>query len=197
MKKYITLAALLAAGTTFANAETPTVVWDLDFESDGVAIKVADGVATNLGTGVGSNGLISGGAITLNNNSFSFTQTAGNLSYADEFSLVVTVALGASQPGSWPAIFGLGETDNWCWKPSFYVATGTFNLDKDGFGGVVDETYRPTGILVILCLGKDMEIVSLFHLCLTEQEKSLFTWEEPKPVIQRLPARQNTETINS
>ena len=71
MKKYITLAALLAAGTTFANAETPTVVWDLDFESDGVAIKVADGVTTNLGSGVGSNGLISDGAITLNNNSFS------------------------------------------------------------------------------------------------------------------------------
>ena len=145
MKKYITLAALLAAGTTFANAKTPTVVWDLDFESDGVAIKVADGVATNLASGVGSNGLISDGVITLNNNSFSFSQTAGNLSYADEFSLVVTVALGASQPGEWPAIFGLGETDAWCWKPSFYVATGTFNLDKDGFGGVVDETYKAAG----------------------------------------------------
>lgn len=144
MKKYITLAALLAAGTTFANAETPTVVWDLDFESDGVAITAADGVTTNLGDGVGS-GLISDGAITLNNNSFSFTQTAGNLSYANEFSLVVTVALGATQPGSWPAIFGLGESNIWCWKPSFYVDSGNFKLDKDGFSGVVDETYKGVG----------------------------------------------------
>ncbi len=142
MKK--TLIALMALAGTAMAAE-PTILWDMDFTAAGVTLTLADGVTTNLSTGVGSE-LISAGAITLNNNSFTFTQTAGNLSYSDEFTLLAKVQLGASQPGNWPAIFGLGETNSWCWKPSYYVATGTFNLDKDGFDGVVDESNKGGGV---------------------------------------------------
>lgn len=141
MKK--TLIALMALAGTAMAAE-PTILWDMDFTAAGVTLTLADGVTTNLSTGVGS-GLISAGAITLNNNSFSFTQTAGNLSYSDEFTLLAKVQLGASQPGSWPAIFGLGETNAWAWKPSYYVNTGTFVLDKDGFANVVDESNKGVG----------------------------------------------------
>ena len=139
MKKTI-IALMALAGA--ASAET-TVLWDLDFESTGVVVKTAEGVTTNLSSGVGAS-LIENGAITLNNNSFSFSQTAGRLSYADEFTLVAVVQLGASQPGSWPAMFGLGEDNSWCWKPSFYVQTGTFHLDKDGFGSA-NETNKSVG----------------------------------------------------
>lgn len=115
-----------------AIAEEPKVLWDMDFASTGVTLTLAEGVTTNLDSNVGAS-LITDGTITLNNNSFSFSQTEGRLSYADEFTLVAVVQLGASQPGSWPAIFGFGEDNSWAWKPSFYVATGTFNLDKNGF----------------------------------------------------------------
>ena len=141
MKK--TLIALMALAGTAMAAE-PTILWDMDFTAAGVTLNLADGVTTNLTTGVGS-ALISDGAITLNNNSFSFTQTAGNLSYSDEFTLLAKVQLGATQTNNWPAIFGLGEDNRWAWKPSYYIATGTFNLDKDGFEGVVDETKKGSG----------------------------------------------------
>lgn len=142
MKK--TLIALMALAGTAMAAE-PHILWDMDFTAAGVTLTLADGVTTNLATGVGIN-LISDGAITLNNYSFSFTQTAGRLSYSDEFTLLAKVQLGASQPGKWPAIFGLGEDNKWAWKPSYYVETGTFNLDKDGFGGVVDESNKGGGV---------------------------------------------------
>lgn len=141
MKK--TLIALMAlAGVASA---APTVLWDMDFESTGIVLDTADGVSTNLIAGVGTN-LIEGGAITLNNNSFSFDQTAGRLSYADEFTLVAVVQLGATHPGNWPAIFGLGEDAKWCWKVCDYVQqSGLFSLDKNGFDGVVDETNKNSG----------------------------------------------------
>ncbi len=140
MKK--TLIALMAlAGVASA---APTVLWDMDFESTGVVLDTADGVSTNLSAGVGTN-IIEGGAITLNHDSFSFSQTEGNLSYSDEFTLVAVVQLGATQNNEWPAIFGLGETNAWAWKPSFYTATGTFNLDKDGFANHVNEENKGVG----------------------------------------------------
>lgn len=141
MKKTI-IAIMALAGV--AVADNPSVVWDMDFLSTGVTLTTAEGVTTTLASGVGAS-IIKNGAITLNNNSFTFNQTAGNLSYADEFTLVATLQLGNPQPGSWPAIFGLGEDSSWCWKPSFYTATNTFNLDKDGFTDKVDETYKNTG----------------------------------------------------
>ena len=139
-KTLITLMAL----TGISMAAEPTVVWDMDFDSTGVVLNTADGVSTNLNAGVGTE-LIKDGAITLNNNSFTFNQTEGRLSYADEFTLVAVVQLGATQQDNWPAIFGLGEDANWCWKPSFYVEKGTINLDKDGFGGVVNEENKGAG----------------------------------------------------
>ncbi len=139
-KTFITLLAL--AGVSMAE---PTVLWDMNFTATGVTLTLAEGVTTNLGSEVGKD-LISNGAITLNNDSFSFQQTGGQLSYADKFTLLAKVQLGASQPGSWPAIFGLGEDNNWCWKPSYYVNTGTFNLDKDGFNNVVDESNKGGGV---------------------------------------------------
>ena len=144
MKKHIALAALLAAGSAFANAAEPTLVWDMDFQNTGVTLNCAEGVTTTLASNVGAN-VISNGAITLNNNSFTFTQTSGQVSYADEFSLVAKLSLGASQPGNWPALFGFGEDNNWCWKPSYYVETETFALDKDGWGNVVNEANKQSG----------------------------------------------------
>ena len=141
MKKTI-IALLALSGISLAAA--PSIVWDMDFAATGVTLKVAEGVTTTLGANVGAD-IISNGAITLNNNSFTFDQTAGNLSYANEFTLVAKVQLGNPQPGDWPAIFGLGEDASWCWKPSYYVQAGIFNLDKDGFGGVVDETNKGSG----------------------------------------------------
>ena len=140
MKKTIT-AIMALAGVAIAGEAK--VLWDMDFESTGVTLTLAEGVTTNLSSNVGAN-LITDGAITLNNNSFSFSQTDGRLSYADEFTLVAVVQLGASQPGSWPAVFGLGEDNKWAWKPSFYVDAGQFKLDKDGFDSA-DETNKGVG----------------------------------------------------
>lgn len=147
-KTIITLLAL--AGIATADT-TPTVLWDLDFTSTGVVINTADGITTTLVNNSTRTDDISNGAITLNNEYLKLNQSAGNLSYSDEFTLVAVVQLGV-QPGysaenlsTWPAIFGLGETDAWAWKPSYYTATSTFHLDKNGFDGYVDEQYKSSG----------------------------------------------------
>ena len=140
MKKYITLALLLAAGSALANAATPTLVWDMDFLETGVSIS---GATTNLASGVGV-GLIEDGAITLNDNKFSFTQTADRVSYAEEFTLTVKLSLGETQPGNWPVLFSLGEDNSWYWKATYYTQTDAFNLDKDGFT-YVDESQKAAG----------------------------------------------------
>ncbi|MBE6410442.1 MAG: PEP-CTERM sorting domain-containing protein [Akkermansiaceae bacterium] len=143
-KTIITLLAL--AGMVQANT-TPQVIWDADFTTtSGVSLYTATGVATNLETNVG-NDLISNGAITLTNDKFSFEQTSGNLSYADEFSMLVKLKINEDATSQWPVLFSLGETSAWNWKPSYYQDTNTFVLDKDGFGGVVDESNRMSGAI--------------------------------------------------
>lgn len=142
MKKYITLALLLAAGSALANATTPTIVWDMDFLETGVSIS-GTGVTTDLATGVGV-GLIKDGAITLNDDKFSFTQTADQVSYAEEFTLNVKLSLGETQPGNWPVLFSLGEDNSWYWKAAYYTQTDAFTLDKDGFT-YVDESQKSAG----------------------------------------------------
>ncbi|MBE6436325.1 MAG: PEP-CTERM sorting domain-containing protein [Akkermansiaceae bacterium] len=154
MKKTI-IALMALAGA--ASAET-TVLWDLDFTSTGVVINTADGITTTLANNSTRTDDISNGAITLNNEPLKLNQSAGNLSYSDEFTLVAVVQLGVqppsgnpNQPNTWPAIFGLGESDTWAWKPSYYTATSTFHLDKNGFenwdGSVqhVDQTNKASG----------------------------------------------------
>ena len=85
-------------------AAEPALVWDLDFDSTGVVFtSYAEGVTSNLSSGVKSN-LISDGAITLNNDAFDFTQTGGNLSYSDEFTLLVKVQMGRAG-NNFPVIF--------------------------------------------------------------------------------------------
>ena len=101
MKK--TIITLLALSSISMAAE-PALVWDLDFDSTGVVFtSYAEGVTSNLSSGVKSN-LISDGAITLNNDAFDFTQTGGNLSYSDEFTLLVKVQMGRAG-NNFPVIF--------------------------------------------------------------------------------------------
>ena len=142
MKK--TIITLLALSGISMAAE-PALVWDLDFASTGVVFtKYAEGVTSNLNSGVGS-ALISNGAITLNNDAFSFKQTGGNLSYSDEFTLLAKVQMGKAG-NNWPVIFSLGESTSWCWKPSFYQNDNKFVLDKDGFGdNIVDQGNKDIG----------------------------------------------------
>jgi len=126
-------------------AAEPALVWDLDFDSTGVVFtSYAEGVTSNLSSDAGS-GLISDGAITLNNSAFSFSQTGGNLSYSDEFTLLAKVQMGKAGNNNHPVIFSLGETTSWNWKPSFYQNNNKFVLDKDGFGDVVNEENKSSG----------------------------------------------------
>lgn len=142
MKK--TIITLLALSSISMAAE-PALVWDLDFDSTGVVFtSYVEGVTSNLSSGVGSD-LISDGAITLNNNAFSFTQTGGNLSYSDEFTLLAKVQMGKAA-NNYPVIFSLGETTSWNWKPSFYQNDNEFVLDKDGFGdNIVNQENKSSG----------------------------------------------------
>lgn len=142
MKK--TIITLLALSSISMAAE-PALVWDLDFDSTGVVFtSYVEGVTSNLNSGVGST-LISDGAITLNNDAFSFTQTGGNLSYSDEFTLLVKVQMGKAG-NNYPVIFSLGETTSWNWKPSFYQNDNKFVLDKDGFGdNIVNQENKSSG----------------------------------------------------
>lgn len=143
MKKYITAVAFVVAGSSLVNAAS-SVVWDMDFTSSGVVfVNEASGVTVGAVSGAQSE-WISNGAITLENNKFSFSQTAGQVSYAEEFSLVVTISLGEQQTGNWPVLFSLGETNSWYWKASYYTETGVFNLDKDGFTNV-DQSQKNAG----------------------------------------------------
>lgn len=141
MKK--TIITLLALSSISMAAE-PALVWDLDFDSTGVVFtSYAEGVTSNLSSDEGST-LISDGAITLNNAAFSFTQTSGNLSYSDEFTLLAKVQMGKAA-NNYPVIFSLGETTSWNWKPSFYQNNNKFVLDKEGFADVVNEDNKDTG----------------------------------------------------
>ncbi len=143
MKKTI---ITLLAWSSISMAAEPALVWDLDFDSTGVVFtSYVEGVTSNLNSGVGST-LISNGAITLNNDAFSFKQTGGNLSYSDEFTLLVKVQMGKAN-NNYPIIFSLGESTAWNWKPSFYQNNNKFVLDKEGFFNVVNEDNKDIGAI--------------------------------------------------
>ncbi|MBE6436346.1 MAG: LamG domain-containing protein [Akkermansiaceae bacterium] len=145
MKKTIITLLALAGVAVCAESLSPTLVWDMDFLTTGVDLKCANGVTTNLGTGVGTN-LIEDGAITLSNDKFSFTQTAGRVSYADEFTLLAKVSLSSTQGNNHPVIFSMGEDNKWYWKAAYYTQSKAFNLDKDGFDSV-DESKKNSGAI--------------------------------------------------
>ncbi|MBR1997112.1 MAG: hypothetical protein IJ993_01740 [Akkermansia sp.] len=145
MKKKIISLLALAGVTVGAEPSVPTLVWDMDFLSTGVDLKCANGVNTTLGTGVGSS-LIKDGAITLSDDKFSFSQTAGQVSYADEFTLLAKVSLSSTQGNNHPVIFSMGEDNNWYWKAAYYTVTKAFTLDKDGFT-TSDETQKNSGAI--------------------------------------------------
>lgn len=141
MKTTITLLTALAG---LAAAASPELVWDMDFQTDGISLKMAPGVATNLAAGTGA-GNIENGALTLSHNRIVFNQTEGMLSYADSFSLVASFKMNSITNNDYPIIFGLGESTSWNWKAAYYVNDSMFVLDKDGFSNLVDETDKKVG----------------------------------------------------
>lgn len=140
-KTIITLLAL--AGMAQANT-IPQVIWDADFTStSGISLYTATGVTISEIT-MGDNYTISNGAITLDLNKFSFQQTSGKLSYADEFSMLVKLKIDEDNTyNQYPVLFSLGSSDNnqtKQWKASYYQATDKFVLDHDNFSVTASDT---------------------------------------------------------
>ena len=126
MKKYITLAALLAAGTTFANAEVQTtVVFDIDRSGDAVTFTEDDSVVSLNYTGWSYSGE--------GNNNVGSWQTPANAAYSNSFSPDAQLRSGTTD--SWTLNFTL--TNN---GTEDIILTG-FTFDAYGInGGGSDKT---------------------------------------------------------
>ena len=152
MKKYITVAALLAAGTAFSNAAVETeLLWGLDFTSNTL------GLSTGTGTSVSGSGTISttGGAVA-GAGSYSTGGTAANIlkftamgttSALNKQSGAFTLSFHAKWDGAsnnqWPVLASFGENNGWCAKVNFsgdsagnqnIGSSGTYGFAPDGYG---------------------------------------------------------------
>lgn len=141
MKKYISIAALLAAGTTFASAAIPTeLLWGFDFTNSTLAAST--GTVDNL-TGTGTidttGGFIAGtGSYTTTTDDatkLSFVAT-GDTSSLAEGSGSFTLSFHAkysSGSSNWPILATFGADSNYQWKLSYYSNDSNMVLDKDGY----------------------------------------------------------------
>ncbi len=132
-----------------------TLVWDLDMSSNGITIRTAEGVTTNLGSGVASSGYnTSDQSITLSESGFTFRQSAGCVTYGDAFSMLVTVRVAKGTNG-WPTIFGFGDynsskpNENPSWKAHMGTSDGKWVLDKDDYSDKhLDQSKKESGEVV-------------------------------------------------
>ena len=154
MKKYITVAALLAAGAAFSNAAVETeLLWGLDFTSSSLKLS------TGTGTSVSGSGTINttGGAVA-GTGSYSTGGTAANIlkftasgttSALNKQTGAFTLSFHAKWEASgastsqWPVLASFGENNDWCAKVNFsgdstgsqvINSTGTYGFAPDGYG---------------------------------------------------------------
>ena len=152
MKKHMTIAALLAAGTALSNAAIETeLLWGLDFTSSSLALS------TGSGTSVSGSGTISttGGAVDgagyystsdAAENILKFT-ASGNTSALNKQTGAFTLSFHAKWDGDsnsqWPVLASFGENNSWCAKVNFsgdstgsqvINSTGTYGFAPDGYG---------------------------------------------------------------
>ena len=151
MKKYITVAALLAAGTAFSNAAVETeLLWGLDFTSSSL------GLSTGTGTSVSGSGTISttGGAVD-GAGSYSTGGTAANIlkftasgttdalkKQSGAFTLSFHAKWDGASNNQWPVLASFGENNGYCAKVNFsgdsagnqdIGSSGTYGFAPDGY----------------------------------------------------------------
>ena len=152
MKKHMTIAALLAAGTAFSNAAVETeLLWGLDFTSSSLELS------TGTGTSVSGSGTISttGGAVD-GAGSYSTGGTAANIlkftasgttdalkKQSGAFTLSFHAKWDGASNNQWPVLASFGENNSWCAKVNFsgdsagnqnIGSSGTYGFAPDGYG---------------------------------------------------------------
>ncbi|HIV03784.1 MAG TPA: PEP-CTERM sorting domain-containing protein [Candidatus Spyradosoma merdigallinarum] len=151
MKKYITVAALLAAGAAFSNAAVETeLLWGLDFTSSSL------GLSTGEGTSVSGSGTISttGGAVA-GTGSYSTSGTAANIlkftasgttSALNKQSGAFTLSFHAKWDGEsgnqWPVLASFGENNGYCAKVNFAADSGNATASSTGTYGFAPDGYN-------------------------------------------------------
>lgn len=143
MKKYITIATLLAAGSAFANAAEYTVnkVWSIDFGSEyenGYSATGISSPAPDVTPGIWDVVAVEGGAQT---NGEKRIHMAG-LSYGsweDDFRIDIDLTLGGTITASnnWPVLAEVGGNGSW-------VRFGPYVAEADGNKIGIDES--PEGL---------------------------------------------------
>ena len=137
MKNYITVAALLAAGTALSGAATGDLLWGLDFTSGSLTLT-GEGTASGSGSIDTTGGLFGTGSYsTGNSNSGKLTlNLGGDTSALQEGSGAFTLSFHAKYEGGqneWPVLATFGVDGNYQYKLSYYANDGTLQLDKDGY----------------------------------------------------------------
>lgn len=155
----MTLVALSSMAVGAVPEGTTETIWKLDFASSGTTVSSKkDGVTlTNpwpSSTGTGSSYTTDGLEIRQSSNIqevYHFQQTAGKLTFADEFTMVLTLKYD-SHNGDYPVLFGLGSVSDHekskDWKVTYYVPSdgdpgSCFVLDNDGYQ--VNQVNRGSG----------------------------------------------------
>ena len=151
MKKHMTIAALLAAGTALSNAAIETeLLWGLDFTSSSLALS------TGSGTSVSGSGTISttGGAVDgagyystsdAAENILKFT-ASGNTSALNKQTGAFTLSFHAKWDGDsnsqWPVLASFGENNSWCAKVNFSNDTSPTSIGSAGSYGFAPDSYN-------------------------------------------------------
>ena len=137
MKNYITIAALLAAGTALSGAATGDLLWGLDFTSDSLTLT-GEGTASGsgsidktgglFGTGSYSTGSDNSGKLTIN--------LSGEEAALREGSGAFTLSFHAKYEGGqgdWPVLATFGVNGSYQYKLTYYANDSSLQLDKDGY----------------------------------------------------------------
>ena len=138
MKNYITIAALLAAGTALSGAATGDLLWGLDFKSSDLGLSTGSGTVTGSGTPNTTGGLFDTGSYsTGNSNSGKLTlNLGGDTSALQEGSGAFTLSFHAKYEGGqgdWPVLATFGVSGGYQYKLTYYASAGSLQLDKDGY----------------------------------------------------------------
>ena len=138
MKNYITVAALLAAGTALSGAATGDLLWGLDFKSSDLGLSTGSGTVTGSGTPNTTGGLFGTGSYsTGNDNSGKLTlNLSGDTSALQEGSGAFTLSFHAKYEGGqndWPVLATFGVNGSYQYKLTYYASAGSLQLDKDGY----------------------------------------------------------------
>ena len=135
MKNYITVAALLAAGTALSGAETGDLLWGLDFTSGSLTLT-GEGTASGSGSIDTTGGLFGTGSYSTGNSGKLTLNLGGDTSALQEGSGAFTLSFHAKYEGgqnNWPVLATFGVDGSYQYKLSYYANDGTLQLDKDGY----------------------------------------------------------------